>query len=72
VRFDRLDYSEYLSRGLKVMDTTAVSLCMDNGMPIVVFALMDEGNVVRAIRGEKVGTLIARPGDDLHRPGANG
>jgi uridylate kinase len=49
-----------------------VSLCMDNGMPIVVFALMDEGNVVRAIRGEKVGTLIARPGDDLHRPGANG
>ena len=57
-RFDRLDYSEYLSRGLKVMDTTAVSLCMDNGLPIVVFALMGEGNVVRAIRGEEVGTLI--------------
>jgi len=59
-RFNRLDYSEYLSRGLKVMDTTAVSLCMDNGLPIVVFALMDEGNVVRAIRGEEVGTLICR------------
>ena len=43
------------------MDTTAVSLCMDNGLPIVVFALMDEGNVVRAIRGEEVGTLICRP-----------
>ena len=60
VRFKRLDYGEYLSRGLKVMDTTAVSLCMDNGLPIVVFALMGEGNVVRAIRGEEVGTLICR------------
>ena len=64
IRFLRLDYGEYLSRGLKVMDTTAVSLCMDNGLPVVVFALMDEGNVVRAIRGEEVGTLICRqPGD---------
>jgi uridylate kinase len=44
------------------MDTTAVTLCMDNGLPIVVFALMGEGNVVRAIRGEKVGTLISRTG----------
>jgi uridylate kinase len=60
VRFDRLDYTEYLRRGLKVMDATAVSLCMDNGMPIVVFALMGEGNVVRAIRGEPVGTLVCR------------
>ena len=60
VRFDRLDYAEYLSRGLKVMDATAVTLCRDNGLPIVVFALMGKGNVVRAIRGEKVGTLICR------------
>jgi uridylate kinase len=60
VRFQRLDYAEYLSRELKVMDTTAVSLCMDNGLPIVVFALMGQGNVVRAIRGERVGTLICR------------
>ena len=58
-RFQQLDYAEYLNRGLKVMDTTAVSLCMDNGLPIVVFALMGEGNVVRAIRGEKVGTLVS-------------
>jgi uridylate kinase len=58
-RFSQLDYNEYLARGLKVMDTTAVSLCMDNGMPIVVFALMAEGNVIRAIHGEKVGTLIS-------------
>ena len=64
IRFQRLDYGEYLSRGLKVMDTTAVSLCMDNGLPVVVFALMGEGNVVRAIRGEEVGTLICR------RPGS--
>jgi len=60
IRFKRLNYGEYLSRGLKVMDTTAVTLCMDNGLPIVVFALMGEGNVVRAIRGEEVGTLICR------------
>jgi len=60
VRFDRLDYGEYLTRGLKVMDSTAVTLCMDNGLPIVVFALMGEGNVVRAIRGEPVGTLVCR------------
>lgn len=63
VRFDRLHYGEVLSRGLKVMDATAVSLCMDNGLPIVVFALMESGNVVRAIRGEKVGTLVCRAGD---------
>ena len=53
-----MDYSEVLARGLKVMDATAVSLCMDNGLPIVVFDLLGPGNVVRAIRGEKVGTLV--------------
>jgi uridylate kinase len=62
VKYDQLDYSEVLSRGLKVMDSTAVSLCMDNGLPIVVFALMEPGNVVRAVRGEKIGTLVCRPG----------
>ena len=45
------------------MDTTAVSLCMDNGLPIVVFDLMEKGNVVRAVRGEKIGTLVSRPED---------
>ncbi|HEY1916518.1 MAG TPA: UMP kinase [Streptosporangiaceae bacterium] len=62
VKYDQLDYSEVLSRGLKVMDSTAVSLCMDNGLPIVVFALMDEGNVVRAVRGERIGTLVCKSG----------
>ncbi|MFC7327874.1 UMP kinase [Marinactinospora rubrisoli] len=58
VRFDRLDYNEVLTRGLKVMDATAVSLCMDNGLPIVVFDLMGQGNIVRAVRGEKIGTIV--------------
>ena len=59
VRFDRLDYGEVLTRGLQVMDATAISLCMDNGLPIVVFDLMGEGNILRAVRGEKIGTLVS-------------
>ena len=62
-RFAQIDYGEVLRRELKFMDATAVSLCMDNGLPIVVFDLMEEGNVVRAVRGEKIGTLICRSGD---------
>jgi uridylate kinase len=63
VRFDHLDYVEVLRRGLKVMDATAISLCMDNGLPIVVFDLMGQGNIVRAVRGEKIGTLVS-PAED--------
>lgn len=59
VKFDRLDYNEALTRGLKVMDATAVSLCMDNDLPIVVFDLMGVGNILRAVRGEKIGTLVS-------------
>jgi uridylate kinase len=59
-RFHQLDYADVLQRGLRVMDATAVSLCMDNDLPIVVFDLMGEGNVVRAVRGEKIGTLVSR------------
>jgi uridylate kinase len=62
VRYQQLDYTEVLSRGLKVMDATAISLCRDNGLPIVVFALMEPGNVVRAVRGEKIGTLVCESG----------
>jgi uridylate kinase len=57
-RFSKLDYGEYLSRGLKVMDATAVSLCRDNKLPVVVFELMEPGNVMRAVRGEPIGTLV--------------
>jgi uridylate kinase len=59
-RFHHLDYGEVLRRELRVMDATAVSLCMDNDLPIVVFDLMQEGNVVRAVRGERIGTLVSR------------
>jgi uridylate kinase len=58
-RFAHLDYGEYLSRGLKVMDATAISLCRDNKLPVVVFELMEPGNVVRAVRGEPIGTLVS-------------
>lgn len=56
--FDRLTYFEVLEKGLKVMDTTAVSLCMDNGLPIIVFNVRREGNIRRAVLGKKVGTII--------------
>jgi uridylate kinase len=58
VKFDTLDYAEVIARGLKVMDTTAISLCMDNRLPIVVFDLKTEGNISRAVRGEKIGTVV--------------
>jgi uridylate kinase len=60
VLFHHLDYTEVLRRELRVMDATAVSLCMDNDLPIVVFDLMGEGNVVQAVRGERIGTLVSR------------
>ncbi len=62
VRFDRLEYSEVLARDLAVMDATAISLCKDNGLPIVVFELLGDGNILRAVRGEKIGTLVSPAG----------
>jgi len=59
-RFETLSYGEVLARGLKVADATAISLCGDNDLPIVVFDLLVEGNIARAVRGERIGTLIAR------------
>jgi uridylate kinase len=58
--FSRINYLDVLSRGLGVMDTTAISLCMDNGLPIIVFNLNVPGNLKRVIMGEKVGSLVAR------------
>ena len=55
-----LTHLEAIERGLRVMDTTALSLCMDNGLPIHVFALA-EGNIRRVVDGERVGTLISTP-----------
>jgi uridylate kinase len=56
--FDSLSYIDALKMGLKVMDATALSLCMDNKMPILVFNMHERGNVIRAVRGEKVGTIV--------------
>src|SRR6187551_4139056 len=58
VRFDAISYDEFLSRGLKVADATAISLCRDHRLPIVVFNLTEEGNIARAVHGEKIGTAI--------------
>lgn len=55
----QISYLEVLSRGLAVMDTTAISLCMDNGLPIIVFNLNVPGNLKRVVLGEKVGSLVA-------------
>jgi len=59
VFFDRLTYQEVLRRGLKVMDLTAISLCKENGMPLVVFNLTVPGNIKRAVNHEKIGTLVS-------------
>lgn len=56
--FTELTYIEVLQRNLKVMDATAISLCMDNRLPIVVFNLTKRGNIVRAVRGESIGTVV--------------
>jgi uridylate kinase len=58
VRFDRLTYLDVLQRNLKVMDATAISMCMDNKLPIVVFNLRKPGNIKRAILGENIGTRV--------------
>jgi len=58
-KFDSLAYADVLRLGLKVADATAISLCMDNKLPIVVFDLMVDGNIARAVVGEKIGTLVS-------------
>ena len=57
-RLPTISYLEVLEQGLKVMDATAISLCMDNRLPIVVFNLRTPGNIMRAIVGEPVGSLV--------------
>lgn len=57
-KFSRLKYIDVLKKGLKVMDATAISLCMDNKLPIIVFNLTKEGNIKRVLMGEKIGTVV--------------
>jgi uridylate kinase len=58
VKFDALEYGEVITRDLKVADATAITLCRDNKLPILVFELLVEGNIGRAVKGEKIGTLV--------------
>lgn len=59
VRYEKLTYLDVLKQGLKVMDTTAISLCMDNNLPIIVFDIKGDGNLLRVIKGESIGTLVS-------------
>ena len=63
MRLDHVSYLRVLNEGLKVMDSTAISLCMDNRLPIVVFDLMGEGNLQSLLAGQSVGTLVDNEGD---------
>jgi uridylate kinase len=60
-RFEKLDYLEVLQRGLTVMDNTALTLCMDNGLPIIVFDMNVPGNIRRVVHGDQIGTTVSSP-----------
>ena len=62
-KFDRLTYKQILTLDLKIMDASATSLCMDNNMPLIVFGIDDPRNLVRVIKGEKIGTIVE--GEDV-------
>ncbi|MBU6227654.1 MAG: uridine monophosphate kinase, partial [Acidobacteria bacterium] len=57
-RYERISHLDVITKGLKVMDSTAITFCMDNKLPIVVFELLKQGNVKSILRGEAVGTLV--------------
>ena len=59
-KFDDLTHMEIINRGLAVMDSTAISFCMDNNLPIIVFSIDEEDNIIRVINGEKMGTSIKK------------
>lgn len=58
VKFENITYLDVLNKGLKVMDTTAISMCMDNAIPIIVFDLFGENNIYKIVTGEQIGTLV--------------
>jgi uridylate kinase len=57
-RFEEIEYIDVLREGYQVMDATAISLCMENNLPIIVFDLREDGNIRRAVAGESIGTLV--------------
>jgi len=59
-KFDTLSYMDVLNKEIKVMDSTAITLCMDNDMDIVVFNMFESGNIAKVVRGEKVGTIVTK------------
>jgi uridylate kinase len=58
-KFDELTYDEAISRGLRIMDQTAFTLCSENKLPMIVFGMETEGNILRAVQGERIGTLVS-------------
>lgn len=58
-RFDEISFEEVLSKGLRVMDLTAISMCMDNKIPVVVFNMSEDGNIKKVLQGEKIGTIVS-------------
>ena len=60
VKYDSISYDEVLAQHLAVMDSTATSLAMDNDIPVIVFALAEPENIVRVLRGEKLGTTVGK------------
>ena len=58
-RYEKISYMEVLEKDLKVMDSTATAMCRDNNMPLLVFGISDPENIVRAVMGDKIGTIVA-------------
>ena len=57
-KFETITYMDILRLGLRVMDTTAVSLCKDNNLPMIIFSMRESGNIARVVQGEKLGSLV--------------
>lgn len=67
-RFEKISYQEVLEKQLKVMDTSAISLCMDNNLPIMVFNMLQSGNILKAVSGDlTIGTLVTAAGENVHQ-----
>nr|MBP3681481.1 UMP kinase [Clostridia bacterium] len=58
IKYDEITYLDILNKDLKVIDSTATSLCKDNGIPLIVFAMSEKGNMLKAVKGERVGTIV--------------
>ena len=68
VKYDELSYDEAIAQGLAIMDQTAFALCGENELPMVVFGMEPEGNILRVVRGEKIGTLVRAAGPEISSP----